>query len=214
MKDAIPPQVPPPVPPPAAAPQPPPPKSNTRRNVLIAAGCLLPIIFVCLLLVWWAVSYFGRHSETAETRPESKLQAALTSAMQADLSENKQTLYDKIHLAGAFSLGKAKSDIIQAVSLKWKGDRMTDNAPDLVSFTVDHTLYWSTPVTSDGHTKFRDTYDCSSGNPRLVESKVLESNGDTIEGVTSALIDYAAKEIQKDLSDAIRDASKCPSPAR
>jgi zinc ribbon protein len=209
-----PPVPPPPIPGPAVPAIPVPPKSKALRNVLIAAGCLLPIIFVCLVLVW-AVSYFGRHSETAETRQESKLQGAITSSLQADLSENKQVLYDKIHIAGAIGLGKAKSDVIQAVSLQWKGDRMTDKAADLVSFTVDHTLYWSTLLTSDGHTKFRDTYDCSGGNPRLVESKVLDTNGDTIEGVTNALIEYTAKQIQKDLTNAIRDASKTsPSPAR
>lgn len=127
------------------------------------------------------------------------------------MSQNKQKLYDNVHVAGAFGLGTAKSDSIENVSLQWKDGRVTDNASDLSSFTVEHTLYWSTPVTSDGHTKFRDTYDCSGGSPRLVDSKVIATNGDTIEGLTNAMVDYAAKELQNGLKNALK-TSPSPSP--
>jgi hypothetical protein len=221
VKAATPPAIPPPpppavpAPPPATPPTPSQPKSKALRNLLIAGGCLIPIVICAFLLIWSAVSYFGRNSQTQSAPPPSRLQAALTAALQSELSDNKQKLYEKIHVAGAFGLGKAKSDVIQRVTLNWKGGRVTDVASDLLSFTVEHTLYWNTLVTDDGHTQLRDTYDCSSGTPRLVDSKVLATNGDTIEGVTNALIEYTAKEIQNDLKNAINDASKTsPSPSR
>jgi hypothetical protein len=201
---------------PARAPVPP--KSNALRYVLIGAGCLIPLVIAFLLLVWAVTSFFSRSSTTAQNQPQSRLQAAITSALQSELSENKQKLYDKIHVAGLVSqliqVGTAKSDVIQAVSLEWKDGRMTDNPSDLLSFTVDHTLYWKTPVTSDGHTKFRDKYDFSGGTPRLADTKVLETNGATIENVFNAVMDYAGKEIVKSLDKAIRDAANpSPSPA-
>ena len=198
MRGAAPPDVPPPLP--VASPPTAQPKHRLAKTILIAAGGLLLVIILFAAI--------GSHSEKAQS---SKVQAAMTSALQAELSENKQKLYDKVHVAGAFGLGKAKNDMVEGMSLQWKGGHPTDNPEDLASFTVDHTLYWSTPVTSDGHTKFHDTYDCAGGTPRLVNSKVVDTNGDTVEGVTNALFDYATKEAAQALHDAFR-STPAPSP--
>jgi len=189
-------------PPPLPAVPPPPPVKSKRKvlwAVLIAACCLL------LVLILFAI--IGSHSETP--RP-SKLQGAITAALQGELSENKQKLYEKIHLAGEF--GTAKSDIIQGVSMQWKDGRATDNVADLSGFTVDHTLYWKTPLTADGHTTFRDTYDCSSGSPRLTDSRITDTNGITVEGASNALINYATQEATKAIHDALNTTPAPSSP--
>jgi type II secretory pathway pseudopilin PulG len=173
--------------------------------MLIAGGCLLAVIFVLLALI--LRSSVGSHSETPQA---SKLQAAITSELQQELSENKQKLYEKIHVAGEF--GTAKSDVIQAVSMQWKGGHPTDDPADLSGFTVDHTLYWSTPLTSDGYTKFEDTYDSSGGTPQLTNSRVIATNGITIEGATNALIDYGAQQLTKAVADML-NGTPAPSPA-
>lgn len=194
---------PPPLPPPLAGVPPPPVRRQRKmlRTVCIVAGCLLLLVIL--------LSLVRSHSGPP---PPSKLQAEITAALQEELSQNKQKLYEKVHLAGAFGLGTAKNDVIQDLSLQWKDGRATDNPSDLGSFTVNHVLYWSTPVTSDGHTKFRDNYDCSSGSPRLIDSKVIDTNGDTTEGVTNSLVDYATKEATKALHDAL-NGTPAPSPA-
>jgi hypothetical protein len=196
MKGASPPPLP-GVPPPLIKPK----RKVLLRTVLIAGGCLLLVLIV--------LSFIGSHSGPP---PPSKLQTALAAALQEELSQNKQKLYDKIHLAGTFGLGTAKNDVIQNMSVQWRGGHATDSPADLISFTVDHTLYWSTPVTSDGHTKFRDAYDCSGGSPNLIDSKVIDTNGDTIEAVTNGVLEFATKEAAQALHDAL-NATPAPSPA-
>ena len=80
----------------------------------------------------------------------------------------------------------------------------------MAGFTVDHTLYWQTPLTTDGYTRLSDTYDCSSGTPELTNSNIVATNGITIEGATNALINYGAKEIKKAIGDMLNGT---PSPA-
>ena len=145
-------------------------------------------------------------SVSVATQPPSKLQAALTSALQEDLSRNKQELFNKIHF-----LGDAKSDVIQNVSIQWKGGRPTDNSADLATVTVDHTLYWETLLTSNGYTKVSDTYDCSSGTPRLTDSRIIDTNGLTKEGATKAVINYGAKELTKEVTNYL-NSTPAPSP--
>ena len=176
-----------------------PPKSHVLRNVLLGVGVAFFMLILLVLII--------AHKD--ETPRVSKLQVAITAAMQDQLAQNKQRLYEKIHLAGEF--GSAKSDVIQDLAMQWKDEHVNDDAANLAGFTVDHTLYWSTPLTSDGHTKLRDTYDCASGSPRLVESKVVETNGMTIEGTTNALINFAAQEATKAVNDALT-SSPSPTP--
>jgi hypothetical protein len=126
---------------------------------------------------------------------------ALVSALQEKFGRDKQQRYEKIHLAGEF--GHAKNDVIQQVSIQWRDGRPTDNAADITAFTVDHTLYWQTPLTKDGYTRFTDTYDCSSGTPQLINSKIVATNGITVEGATNALIEYGARELTKAFSDMV-----------
>ena len=189
---------PPPVP---AVPPPLPVKSNRKRvwGILIAGGALF--VIVCLFFVVLLFSFRGSNSE-------SKVQAAITSALQEEFSRDKQQRYEKIHLAG--ELGTAKKDVIQSVSVQWKGGHATDNVADVAGFTVDHTLYWQTPLTADGYTRLSDTYDCSSGTPELTNSNIVATNGITIGGAKNALINYGAKEIKKAIGDMLNGT---PSPA-
>jgi uncharacterized membrane protein YvbJ len=120
---------PPPLP---AVPPPLPVKSNRKpvRAILIAGGALFVIL--CLFFVVLLFSFRASNSE-------SKVEAAITSALQEEFSRDKQQRYEKIHLAG--ELGTAKNDVIQSVSVQWKGGHATDNVADVAGFTVDHTLY-------------------------------------------------------------------------
>ena len=192
---------------PPPLPVPPPPVKSKHKvlwTVLIAIGGLC---FVLILL-----SVISSHSvapSLPSASPPSKFQAALTSAFQEDLSREKQQLYEKTHIAGEF--GKPKNDMIQSVSCQWKGGRPTDNSADLLSITVDHTLYWETPLTKDGYTKFSDTYDCSSGTSHLTDSKIIATNGITVEGATKAMVDYGAKELTKAITDYFNST---PAPSR
>jgi len=94
---------PPPLP---AVPPPLPAKSNRKRvwGILIAGGAFFVII--CLLFVVLLFTFRGSNSE-------SKVQAAITSALQEEFSRDKQQRYEKIHLAD--ELGTAKKDVIQSV---------------------------------------------------------------------------------------------------
>jgi len=195
VKGASPPPLPPPIP---VAPAPVRRKSKVLLGILITGACLL-VVFVLLAIVLSHV----------ETRQESKLQAAITASLQDELSQNRQKLYEKIHLAGEF--GTAKSDVIENVAMQWKGGRATDDAADLSGFSVDHTLYWTTPLTSDGHTKFHDVYECSGGTTQLTDSRIVETNGITIDQAKSALLDFATKEATKAIHDAI-NGTPAPNP--
>lgn len=149
------------------------PKRKVLWAVLIAVGCLFAI--GCVFFVFVLVFLVGSNSQN---QAQSKVQKAITAAFQEEFSRDKQERYEKAHLAGEF--GTAKKDVIQGASIQWKGGRATDNAADVASFVVDHTLYWETPLTSDGYTRFNDTYDCTSGSPELVNSKIVATNGVTI----------------------------------
>lgn len=192
-------------PPPLPGVPPPLPKPKRRRpwGVIAAVGCCLCVVLLLLLLIR---SHAVVPSVSVATQPPSKLQAALTSALQEDLSRNKQELFNKIHF-----LGDAKSDVIQNVSIQWKGGRPTDNSADLATVTVDHTLYWETLLTSNGYTKLSDTYDCSSGTPRLTDSRIIDTNGLTKEGATKAVINYGAKELTKEVTNYF-NSTPAPSP--
>jgi hypothetical protein len=159
-------------------------------GVLLFAACL------CVFVI--RASIVGRGSDSSA---ESRIRDTLVSALQEKFGRDKQQRYEKIHLAG--ELGQAKNDVIQDVSIQWKDGRPTDNAADIAVFTVDHTLYWQTPLTKDGYTRFTDTYDCSSGTPQLTNSKIVATNGITVEGATNALIEYGARELTKAISDMV-----------
>jgi hypothetical protein len=185
------------------------PPTKSKHKVL----WILLIAIGGLSLVLILLSVIGSHSvgpPSSSEGPPSKLQAALTSALQEELSENKQQLYEKTHVAG--ELSTAKKDVIQSVSCQWRGGRPTDDAADLVSFTVDHTLYWETPLTKDGYTKFSDTYDWSNGTSHVTDSKIIATNGITVEGATKAMVDYGAKELTKAITDWF-NGTPAPSPA-
>ena len=150
---------------------------------------------VCLIALFLLVALIRSGSSGSATPPPSRLQVAITSAVQEDLSQNKQELFNKIHF-----LGDAKRDVIDAVSMQWKDGRATDNNADLAGFTVAHTLYWQTLLTSEGYTKFNETYDCSTGAPQLTQRTIVATNGLTKEGATKAAIDYGAKELTREIT--------------
>jgi hypothetical protein len=181
-------------PPPLPAMPPPLPIGKKRSKGLWVAIAALFVV-VCLVIV---VITNALNELTSNRSAESKIRATLISELQKNFAEVKQQRYEKVHVAGGF--GKAKDDVIQDVSIRWKSDRPTDNPTDISGFTVDHTLYWETPVTTDGYTRFNDTFDCSSGSPQLVDSKILATNGITVEGATNAFIHWGTKELTKAIS--------------
>ena len=165
-----------------------------RKRLWLGLAALFVVVCLVILVIANAVNDLDSHGSV-----QSKIRAALISELQRAFAQDKQERYEKVHLAGEF--GQAKNDVIQDVSIQWKDGHPTENAADITAFTVDHTLYWRTPLTSDGYTRFSDSYDCSSGTPQLITSKIVATNGITIEGATNAVIEYGASELKKAIFD-------------
>lgn len=183
-------------PPPIPGVPPPLPVTKSKRKLLWTL--LIGVGGFCVLLVMLLMIAGFRSGGSSSTSgaPRSRLEAALKNAFQQDLSQNKQELFDRVHF-----IGDAKSDVVDKVSIQWKDGRVTDNPSDVVAVTVDHTLHWQTLLTADGFTRFNDTYDFSSGSPRLTNTKIVSTNGLTKEGATQAVINYGAQELTKEVTD-------------
>lgn len=135
------------------------------------------------------------------------METALRTALQSELSQTKDERFGKIHFEAWGSA--AKSDILQNVTINWKTRQPTDHVEDVEAFTVDHTLYWKSFLTPDGYTKINDTYDCSSGTPRLTNSRVVDTNGWTQKKVLDFAVDLTVETIK----DELRKSAQTPTPS-
>ena len=82
-------------------------------------------------------------------------------------------IFENIH-----PIGTAKSVIVHDVTItSWKPGHTARRLEDVLQFTVRYTLYWKSPLTTDGYTKVSETFDTET--QRYVQGQLLETNGMT-----------------------------------
>ena len=101
--------------------------------------------------------------------------------------------------------------VFQGVTIKWKTAQPTDNLQDVEGCTIDHTLYWKSFVHDNGYTKISDTYDFSTGTPRLTDTKIVDSNGVTQKRLLDAAVNLTVETIKEKVNE-LRNGSPTPTP--
>ncbi len=97
----------------------------------------------------------------------------LVTAMTSILDQQKQEIFDGIH-----PMGTAKNVKLHELTIKWKNDKESSRAEDILAITVRYTLYWTSPLHDDGYTKISSTLDLES---ERWSSQLLATNGSTNE---------------------------------
>lgn len=125
------------------------------------------IFLVFLLVLVAAVMHESWPAAGKSRRAESVLQARLQTAF----DQNRQKLFDSLYPAGS-----ATGVTVHEVTVTaWKTGLPANRIGDIRQFTVRLTLYWKSPLRTDGYTTIRLVFDTAAG--RCTEEQVLASNG-------------------------------------
>ena len=81
-----------------------------------------------------------------------------------------QAILDGIHPGGT-----ARSIKVHDLVVKWKKDRPTESAEDIIEYTARLTIFWRSPMNPDGFTKLNIIYDAEI--ERYTRGELLVTNG-------------------------------------
>ena len=126
-----------------------------------------------LLLIAFLLSVAARAQDVSTPTP---LEQRLVNYYQAFLSLNKQKVFLHYHRLG----GTATAVTVTGAKVtQWKGGVDTEQPADIVQFTVDFTILWSSILHphGTGHTVARNTYQVSNGQLQIVGRQIISTNG-------------------------------------
>jgi len=132
--------------------------------------------------------------EAIANNQKATVEDRLKAILEIAANRNKQQIFASIH-----PVGTAKSVVIHDVTvISWKQGRPTNRLEDALKFTVRYTLYWQSPLTTDGYTKVSQSYDAEV--QRYIAGEILVTNGVTNSDAAYA-IGYAAGTILSGVID-------------
>jgi len=136
----------------------------------------LKVIFPRVLLVILII--FGRLTvgDAQDAVASPSLEAKVGAYFQKVYNDNMQGVYKAYHPWG----GHATAITVTGVKItQWKNGKATELGSDVVQFTVDYTILWSSILhpKGTGHTEARNTYSVTEKKIIPVGRTLLNSNG-------------------------------------
>ena len=115
-----------------------------------------------------------------EEEQRKAFEAFLNSSQDIDRDEDGRPLRMKQFLPqaildGIHPGGTARSIKVHDLVVKWKKDRPTGSAEDIIEYTARLTIFWRSPTNPDGFTKLNITYDAEIA--RYTRGELLVTNG-------------------------------------
>jgi hypothetical protein len=126
-----------------------------------------------ITLIFALVLSLPAHSEDQQS--STPLEQRIETYFQGYLNHYKQQVFERYHHLG----GKATAvTVTDAKVTQWQNGTDTEQPKDIVQFTVDFTIQWSSVLhpNGDGHTDARNTYQLTNGG-WTISRKIINTNG-------------------------------------